>query len=106
MLIQNEEYSKKTALIYIFSHMWMENVCSICMQQIYVVMKITFHRHCDSHHGDKLRKLQGNARTDNVKELLSCLRKQQSIFNHSMEVIVAAAKASYLIAKEIAVASK
>ena len=41
-----------------------------------------------------------------MKELLSGLKKQQSVFTHTKEVSDAAVKASYLIAKEIAVASK
>ena len=52
------------------------------------------------------RNLQWKAKTDKVKELLSGLMKQQSIFSHSMEVSDAAVKASFLIAKEIAVAFK
>ena len=41
-----------------------------------------------------------------MKELLAGLKKQQSVFTHSREISDAAVKASYLIANEIAVASK
>ena len=58
------------------------------------------------HHGDKFGNLKGKARTDKVKELLSGLEKQQTIFSHSMKVSDATVKASCLIAKEIAVKSK
>ena len=43
---------------------------------------------------------------DKAKELFSGLKKKKSISSHSIEVSEAAVKASYLIAKEIAVASK
>ena len=62
------------------------------------------HRHCDSHHSDKFTNLQGNA--GRKKELLSGLRKQQSIFSHSMDVSDATVRASFLITNEIAVASE
>lgn len=41
-----------------------------------------------------------------MDELLSSLKKQQSVFTHSRDISDAAVKASYLIAKEIVVASK
>ena len=41
-----------------------------------------------------------------MNELLAGLKKQQSVFTHSRDISDAAVKASYLIANEIAVASK
>lgn len=41
-----------------------------------------------------------------MNELLAGLKKQQSVYTHSRDISDAAVKASYLIANEIAVASK
>ena len=63
-------------------------------------------RYYDSHHGDKFRNLQVKARTDKVKVLLSGFKKQQIILSHRMEVSDVDVNASFLTAKEIAVAAK
>ena len=89
-----------------FSHMSMENLCLICMPQIFCLKEHSIRRHYDSDHSNKVRHVQRKPRIHKAKELLSDLEKQTSIFNHSMEVGVVASKASYLIAKEIAVTSK
>ena len=76
------------------------------MQVISVAKEHSIRWRNDSHRSHKFRNLQSKARTDKEKELLSGLKQQQSICSHSMEVSDAAVKASYHIAKEIAIASK
>lgn len=63
-------------------------------------------RHDEALHADKYKNFQGQQRTEKANELLAVLKKQQSVFTHSREISNAAVKASYLIANEIAVASK
>lgn len=62
--------------------------------------------HYVSLHEDKYDKFQGQRRREKVNELLVGLKKQQSVFTHSRDISDAAVKASYLIANEMAVASK
>lgn len=57
-------------------------------------------------HADKYDNFQGQRRREKVIELLAGLKKQQSVFTHSRDISDAAVKASYLIANEIALASK
>ncbi|KAK0131556.1 General transcription factor II-I repeat domain-containing protein 2 [Merluccius polli] len=57
-------------------------------------------------HADKYNNFQGQQRREKVNELLAVLKKQQSVFTRSREISDAAVKASYIIANEIAVASK
>ena len=63
-------------------------------------------RHYEALHAEKYKNLQGHRRIEKVNELLARLKKQQSVFTRSQEISDAAVKASYLIAKEIALASK
>ena len=63
-------------------------------------------RHYETLHADKYNNFQGQQRREKVNELLAGLKKQQSVFTHNREISDAAVKASYLIANEIAVASK
>lgn len=63
-------------------------------------------RHYDTLHADKYNNLQGPQRRGKVNEMLADLKKEQSLFTRSQEISEAAVKASYIIANEIAVASK
>ena len=79
----------------------------MCLQQV-SVLKYKIRRHFDAttHHSGKYDGLQGQPRKDQINELLAGLRKQQSTFIQSREVSEAAVNASYLIASEVALASK
>ena len=76
------------------------------MQQISVVKERSIRRHYESNHSDKFRNLQRKAKTSKARELLSGLKKQKSISNHSMEISDVAVRASYFIAKKNVVVSK
>lgn len=78
----------------------------VCLQQVSVLKEYNIRRHYETHHSEKYDGLQGQLRRDKINELLAGLRKQQSTFIQSREVSEAAVKASYLIASEIALASK
>ena len=56
------------------------------MQQISVVKEHSIRRHYESNHSVKFRNFQRKAITNKVREILYCLKKQKSIFSHSMEV--------------------
>ncbi|XP_051791722.1 zinc finger protein 729-like [Erpetoichthys calabaricus] len=81
-------------------------VCLVCNQQVSVLKEYNIRRHYETHHGGKYDILQGRLRREKINELLVGLRKQQSIFTRSREVSEAAVKATYVIANEIALASK
>lgn len=81
-------------------------MCLVCLQQVSVLKEYNIRRHYETHHSEKYDGLQGQLRRDKINELLAGLRKQQSTFIQSREVSEAAVKASYLIASEIALASK
>jgi len=71
-----------------------------------VLKEYNLRRHYEALHAEKYKNLQGHRRIEKVNELLARLKKQQSVFTRSQEISDAAVKASYLIAKEIALASK
>lgn len=81
-------------------------VCLVCMQQVSVLKEYNIRRHYETQHGEKYNSLHGELRKQKVNELLAGLRKQQSVFTRSREVSDAAVKASYVIASQIALASK
>lgn len=81
-------------------------VCLVCTQQVSVLKEYNILRHYETHHGEKYNSLHGELRRQKVNEMLVGLRKQQSVFTRSREASDAAVKASYLIASEIALASK
>ena len=99
-------FQDKWTECYFFTNVNGKAVCLVCHQQVSVLKEYNVRRHYETQHSGKFKSIQGKSRTDKVKELLSGLKKQQSVFTHTKEVSDAAVKASYLIAKEIAVASK
>lgn len=80
--------------------------CLICTQQVAVPKEYNIRRHYQTIHGDKYKKYTGKLREEKVLELIRGLKKQQSIFAQARHVNDAAVKASYVIATEIALASK
>ncbi|KAL3989177.1 hypothetical protein ACER0C_013495 [Sarotherodon galilaeus] len=81
-------------------------VCLVCSQHVAVLKEYNLRRHYVSLHADKYDNFQGQRRREKVNELLAGLKKQQSVFTHSRDISDAAVKANYLIANEIALASK
>ena len=63
-------------------------------------------RHYVTYHAETHRGLQGQPRREKVKELIARLKKLQSVFTSGRDISAAAVKASYLIANDIALASK
>jgi len=99
-------FQDKWTECYFFTNVNGKAVCLVCQQQVSVLKEYNVRRHYETQHSGKFKSIQGKSRRDKVKELLSGLKKQQSVFTHTKEVSDAAVKASYVIAKEIAVASK
>lgn len=99
-------FQEKWTTSYLFTETHGKPLCLVCLQQVSVCKEYNIRRHYETHHSAKYDSLQGQLRTDKVNELLAGLRKQQSTFTRSREVSEAAVKASYLIASEIALASK
>ncbi|CAL9692766.1 unnamed protein product [Knipowitschia caucasica] len=99
-------FKEKWTTSYLFTEMHGKPLCLVCLQQVSVLKEYNIRRHYETHHSKKYDGLQGQLRRDKINELLAGLRKQQSTFIKSREVSEAAVKASYLIASEIALASK
>ena len=72
------------------------------------VEEYNIQHHYQTHHGKKKKymNLQGKIRKEKINEIFAGLMKKQSVFSRSKEISDAAVKASYLIAHEIASASK
>jgi len=68
-----------------------------------VVKKYNIRHHYETHHAERYRGLQGQPRRQKVKELIAGLKKQQTVFTSRPDICV---KASYLIANDVALASK
>jgi len=71
-----------------------------------VVKDYNMWRHYVTYHAETHRGLQGQPRREKVKELIARLKKLQSVFTSGRDISAAAVKASYLIANDIALASK
>ena len=71
-----------------------------------MVTKYSVRRHYETHHAERYRGLQRQPMRENVKELIAGLKKQQSVFASGRDMSTAAVKGSYLIANDIALASK
>jgi len=80
--------------------------CLVCSQQVSVWNKYNIRRHYETHHAESYLGLQGQPRREKGKELIAGLKKKQSVLTSSRDISAAAAKASYLIANDIALASK
>ena len=81
-------------------------MCLVCSQQASVLKEYNIRRHYETHHADRYNNLQGQMRREKVNELLAGLKKHQSALIQSRDTCQAAVKASYLVAREIALASK
>lgn len=99
-------FQERWSSSYFFAEVNGKAVCLLCSQHVAVLKEYNICRHYVSFHAHKYDNFQGQQRKEKVDELLSRLKKQQSVFTHSRDISDAAAKASYLIAQEIAVASK
>ncbi|XP_073714947.1 general transcription factor II-I repeat domain-containing protein 2-like [Misgurnus anguillicaudatus] len=99
-------FQEKLSSSYLFTEVNGKAVCLVCSHQVAVLKEYNIRRHYVSLHADKYDNFQGQRRREKVNELLAGLKKQQSVFTHSRDISDAAVKASYLIANEIAVASK
>ena len=71
-----------------------------------MVKEYNIRRHYETHHAERYRGLQRQPMRENVKELIAGLKKQQSVFASGRDICAAAVKARYLIANDIALASK
>ncbi|XP_019748223.1 general transcription factor II-I repeat domain-containing protein 2-like [Hippocampus comes] len=81
-------------------------VCLVCQQQVSVLKEYNIRRHYETQHGEKYNSFHGELRKQKLNEMMARLKKQQSVFTRSREASDAAVKASYLIASQIAMASK
>ncbi|XP_037774968.1 general transcription factor II-I repeat domain-containing protein 2-like [Penaeus monodon] len=99
-------FQEKWSSFYLFTEENGKPVCLVCSQQVSVLKEYNLRRHYETLHAEKYKNLQGQQRLEKVNELLTALKKQQSVFSRSREINDAAVKASYLIANEIALASK
>ncbi|XP_037794130.1 general transcription factor II-I repeat domain-containing protein 2-like [Penaeus monodon] len=99
-------FQEKWSSSYLFTEVNGKPVCLVCSQQVSVLKEYNLRCHYETLHAEKYKNLQGQQRLEKVNELLTALKKQQSVFSRSREISDAAVKASYLIANEIALASK
>lgn len=81
-------------------------MCTVCLEQVSLLKQYNILRHYEAHHSKIYDGLQGQLRSDRINDLLAGLRKQLLTFTQGREVDEAAVKASYVIASEIALASK
>ena len=87
-------FQDKWTECYFFTNVNGKAECLVCQQQVSVLKEYNVRRHYETQHSGKFKSIQGKSRTDKVKELLSGLKKQQSVFTHTKEVSDAAVKAS------------
>lgn len=81
-------------------------VCLLCHEAVAVVKEYNLCRHFDTKHGAKYGKNSLQEKQEIAQELKGKLRLQQSLFTKSTAKNNAAMKASFIVAEEIAKASK
>uniref|UniRef100_A0AAG5DR17 SPIN-DOC-like zinc-finger domain-containing protein n=1 Tax=Anopheles atroparvus TaxID=41427 RepID=A0AAG5DR17_ANOAO len=99
-------FNNNWTLSYLFTDLNGKPLCLVCGITIAVMKEFNLRRHYDSHHKEKFEKFEGQARNEEVKKLMLQLKKQQSCFVKPQQIRDGAVKASYVIANEIAIASK
>jgi len=80
--------------------------CLVCSQQVSVLNKYSIRRRYETHHADRYLGLQGQPRREKVKEVIAGLKIQKSVFTSSRDISATALMAGYLIANDMALASK
>ncbi|KAJ1125806.1 hypothetical protein NDU88_004224 [Pleurodeles waltl] len=81
-------------------------VCLICYEAVAVMKEYNLRRHFETKHGAKFANLSHQEKQQKVQELKGSLHSQRNIFAKMTAKNDAAVKASYLVAEEIARASK
>ncbi|KAJ1081737.1 hypothetical protein NDU88_001913 [Pleurodeles waltl] len=81
-------------------------VCLICYEAVAVMKEYNLRRHFETKHGAKFANLSHQEKQQKVQELKGSLHSQLNIFAKMTAKNDAAVKASYLVAEEIARASK
>ncbi|XP_053241264.1 EPM2A-interacting protein 1-like [Podarcis raffonei] len=81
-------------------------VCLICYEAVAVMKEYNLRRHFETKHGAKFANLSHQEKQQKVQELKGSLYSQRNIFAKMTAKNDAAVKASYLVAEEIARASK
>ncbi|XP_063788777.1 general transcription factor II-I repeat domain-containing protein 2-like [Pseudophryne corroboree] len=81
-------------------------VCLICYEAVAVMKEYNLRRHFETKHGAKFANFSPQEKQQKVQELKGSLHSQRNIFSKMTAKNDAAVKASYLVAEEIARASK
>lgn len=97
---------EKWKISYFFAEVNGKPTCLICNQIIAVSKEYNIRRHYTSTHASKYDVYSGKLREEKVKTLEQSLKRQQSVYQRVHEASDTAVRASYRIAREIAVSSK
>lgn len=81
-------------------------VCLLCYEAVAVVKEYNLRRHFETKHGAKYAKISHQEKQQIAQELKGKLRSQQNVFAKARTKNNAAVKASFVVAEEIARASK
>uniref|UniRef100_A0AAQ5Z5H9 SPIN-DOC-like zinc-finger domain-containing protein n=1 Tax=Amphiprion ocellaris TaxID=80972 RepID=A0AAQ5Z5H9_AMPOC len=91
---------------YVFVLQGEKPVYLFCDEALSVVKEYNLHRHFETKHGAKYAKISLPEKLQIVEELKSKLQLQQNVFTKATTKNIAAVKASFIVAEEIARASK
>jgi len=84
-LTKNAEFSKTVGPFPIFyGGEWDTCICLVCRQQVSLMKQYNNRRHYETHHVERYRGLQGQPRREKVMELITSLKKQQSVFTRAV----------------------
>jgi hypothetical protein len=98
-------FQEKWEIQYLCCEFKQKIICLICKQTISVPKEYNIRRHYDIHRS-KYDQFTGNLRTDKLRNLKSCLEKQQNIFHQVNRINEDAVKASFVVSNMIACHSK
>lgn len=99
-------FQEKWTNLYLFTEVNKKPVCLVCKQQVSIMKDYNLKRHYETQHAQKFGNIKGDERTTKIQEMIANLKKQQCSFTNLQNISDSAMKASYVIANEIALASK
>lgn len=103
---EGRHFNEKCESEYMFVLQREKPICLLCCEAVSVVKEYNIRRHFDTRHRDKYAKFSLQEKKQIVQELKGKLQSQQDMFTKATAQSDAAVKASFIVAEEIARASK
>lgn len=103
---EDRHFQERWEAEYLFCELKQKPVCLVCQESLAVFKEYNIRRHFETKHGEQYANMDMEQRLQKAKDLKRNLQHQQSMFTRISSESEGATKASFIIAEEIAKASK